>query len=91
VVLEPLTIASDRGEAMSSLPSERSLSPIRHGRSPPRWARWRGSEHGHGEVIVERVVEKQVVAVAGKFPILTKTNYYNWAALMHMMLQARGL
>jgi hypothetical protein len=77
---------------MSSLPSERSLSPIRHGRSPPRWARWRGrSEHGHGEVIVERVVEKQVVAVAGKFPILTKTNYYNWAALMRMMLQARGL
>jgi hypothetical protein len=73
---------------MSSLPSERSLSPIRRGRSPPRWARRRGrSERGRGEV----VVEKQVVEAAGNFPILTKTNYYDWAALVRVMLQARGL
>jgi hypothetical protein len=87
VVSERLTVAGDRGEAMSSLPLERSLSPIRHGRSPPRWALWRGrSEHGRGEVIIEQVVEKQVVAAAGNFPILTKTNYYDWAALMRVML-----
>jgi hypothetical protein len=54
---------------MSSLLSERSLSPIRRGRSPPRWAQRRGrSERGHGEVIVERVIEKQVIVVAGNFP-----------------------
>jgi hypothetical protein len=77
---------------MSSLLSERSLSLIRRGRSPPRWARRRGrSERSRGEVIVERVTEKQVVAAAGNFPILTKTSYYDWAALMRMMLQARGL
>jgi hypothetical protein len=29
--------------------------------------------------------------VAGNFPILRKTNYYDWAALMHVMLQARSL
>jgi hypothetical protein len=77
---------------MSSLPPERSLSPIRRGRSPPRWARRRGrSERGRGEVVIERVVEKQVIAVADNFPILMKTNYYDWAALMRVMLQARGL
>jgi hypothetical protein len=77
---------------MSSLPPDCSLSLIRHSRSPLRWARWCGrSERGRGEVIVERIIEKQVVVAAGNFPILTKTNYYDWAALMHVMLQARGL
>jgi hypothetical protein len=28
---------------------------------------------------------------AGNFPILMKTNYYDWATLMHVMLQAWGL
>jgi hypothetical protein len=27
---------------------------------------------------------------AGNFPVLTKMNYYDWAALMLMMLQARA-
>jgi hypothetical protein len=31
------------------------------------------------------------VSPAGNFPVLTKTNYYDWAALMRVMLQARGL
>jgi hypothetical protein len=48
------------------------------------------SDCSRGEVITEHVVEKQVVAAAGNFPILRKTNYYDWAALMHMMLQARA-
>jgi hypothetical protein len=26
------------------------------------------------------------VAPGGNFPVLTKTNYYDWAALMHVML-----
>jgi hypothetical protein len=77
---------------MSSLPPDRSLSLIRHSRSPLRWAQWRGrSERGRGEVIVERIIEKQVIVAAGNFPILTKTNYYDWAALMRVMLHARGL
>jgi hypothetical protein len=64
-------------------------------RSPPRWAKRRGrSERRTSEIVVERVVERVVlerVAPTGNFPVLTKTNYYDWAALMHVMLQARGL
>jgi uncharacterized membrane protein YgcG len=42
------------------------------------------------ERVVERVASERV-APAGNFSVLTKTNYYDWAALMHVMLQARGL
>jgi hypothetical protein len=47
------------------------------------------SERHTSEIIIERVVER--VAPAGNFPVLTKTNYYDWAALMRIMLQARSL
>jgi hypothetical protein len=46
------------------------------------------------EIVVEWVVERvasERVAPLGNFPVLTKTNYYDWAALMRVMLQARGL
>jgi hypothetical protein len=77
---------------MSSLLSERSLSPIRRGRSPPRWAQQRGrSERGHGEVIVSASSRSKSLWWLATFPILTNTNYYDWAALMCVMLQARGL
>jgi uncharacterized membrane protein YgcG len=36
-------------------------------------------------------VASERVAPARNFPVLTKTNYYDWAALMCVMLQARGL
>jgi hypothetical protein len=29
--------------------------------------------------------------VSGQFPLLTKTNYANWSAMMKVMLRARGL
>jgi hypothetical protein len=38
---------------------------------------------------VERVVER--AALMGNFPILSKTNYSDWVAVMHVMVQARGL
>jgi hypothetical protein len=47
------------------------------GCSPPRRART-------GRVIVERVVER--VALVSNFPIPSKTNYADWAAVMHVML-----
>jgi hypothetical protein len=60
-------------------------------RSPPRWAERRGrSERRTSQIVVERVASERV-APAGNFPVLTKTNYYDWAALMRVMLQARGL
>jgi hypothetical protein len=64
-------------------------------RSPRRWAERHGrSERRTSEIVVERVMERvalERVAPAGNFPVLTKTNYYDWAALMRVMLQARGL
>jgi hypothetical protein len=52
------------------------------------------TERCTSEIVVERVMERvasERVAPAGNFPVLTKTNYYDWAALMRVMLQARGL
>jgi uncharacterized membrane protein YgcG len=60
------------------------------GRSPPRWAGRRSrSERCRQEVIIERIIERAVSA--WNFLILSKTNYYDWVAIMHVMLQARGL
>jgi hypothetical protein len=77
-----------------TLESRRSRShPL--SRSLPRWAERRGrSERRTSEIVVERVVKRvasERVAPARNFPVLTKTNYYDWAALMRVMLQARGL
>jgi hypothetical protein len=47
------------------------------------------SERCQSEVIVECVIER--VALAKNFTVLTKMNYYDSAALMHVMLHARGL
>jgi hypothetical protein len=84
--------AGDRVTKMSSLPPPgRSRSPTsRRGRSPPRWGGRRSRNGRRQEVVVERVVER-IPPAAGNFPVLTKTNYYDWAALMRVMLQARGL
>jgi hypothetical protein len=88
-----------RSSTMSAPPRQNgSLTPERRrqrspsrprGRSPPRWAGQRGRSERQPEVIVERIVER--AAPVGNFPVLTKTNYYDWAALMRMMLEARGL
>jgi cyclopropane fatty-acyl-phospholipid synthase-like methyltransferase len=87
---------------MADTPVAHSLTPeSRHSRSrplsrsPPRWAERRGrSERRTSEIVVERVVERvtsERIVSAGNFPVLTKTNYYDWATLMRVMLQARGL
>jgi hypothetical protein len=52
------------------------------GCSPPRRART-------GHVVMECVVER--AAPVSNFPILSKTNYADWAAVMRVMLQAREL
>jgi hypothetical protein len=58
--------------------------------SPPRWVGRRGkSERQVLKGVVEWVVEH--AAPVGNFPVLTKMNYYDWAALMRMMLHAWGL
>jgi uncharacterized membrane protein YgcG len=76
--------------AHSRTPEPRRSRSCPLSRSSARWVECHGRSGCHtSEIIVERVVER--VAPAGNFPVLTKTNYYDWAALMRVMLQARGL
>jgi hypothetical protein len=86
---------ADTPAAHSRTPESRRSRSHPLSRSPPRWAERRGrSERRTSEIIVERVVERvalERIAPAGNFLMLTKTNYYDWAALMRVMLQARGL
>jgi hypothetical protein len=81
---------ADTPVAHSRTPESRRscLRPL--SRSPPRWVERRGrTERRTSEIVVERVVER--FAPAGNFSVLTKTNSYDWAPLMRVMLQARGL
>jgi hypothetical protein len=81
---------ADTPAAHSWTPESRRSRSRPLSRSPPRWTEHHGrSGHRTSEIVVERVVER--VAPAGNFPVLTKTNYYDWAALMRIMLQARDL
>jgi hypothetical protein len=41
--------------------------------------------------VVEWVVEKVALAGPENYPLLTKTNYNNWALLMKIKLEARLL
>jgi hypothetical protein len=86
---------ADTPAVHSQTPESRRSCSRPLSRSPPRWAEHHGrSECRMSEIVVERVVERVVserVAPAGNFSVLTKTNYYDWAALMRVMLQARGL
>jgi hypothetical protein len=86
---------ADTPAAHSRTPESRRSRSRPLSRSPPRWAERRGrSERRTSEIVVERVVERvtsERVASAGNFPVLTEINYYDWTALMRVMLQARGL
>jgi hypothetical protein len=62
-----------------------SSQPPHRGRSPQRTTS-RGGQH-----VVERVVEKVASAGPANYPTLTKTNYNQWALLMRIKLEARGL
>jgi hypothetical protein len=72
------------GSRSRSVTPEMSRPP-HQGRSPQRTAS-RG-----GQLIVERVVEKVASAGPANYPTLTKTNYIQWALLMRIKLEARGL
>jgi hypothetical protein len=81
---------ADTPAAHSRTPESRRSRSRPLSRSPPRWAeRHDRTERRTSEIVVERVMER--VVPAGNFPVLTKTNYYDWATLMRVMLQARGL
>jgi hypothetical protein len=86
---------ADTPAAHSWTPESRRFRLRPLSRSPPRWAeRHSRIERRTSEIVVEWVVERvasERVVPAGNFPVLTKTNYYDWAALMRVMLQARGL
>jgi hypothetical protein len=86
---------ADTPTAHSRTPESRRSRSRPLSRSPPRWAERRSrTERRTSEIVVERVVERvtsERVAPPRNFPVLTKTNYYDWAALMRVMLQVRGL
>jgi hypothetical protein len=81
---------ADTPAAHSRTPESRRSHSRPLSRSPPRWAEHRGrTERCTSEIVVERVVERvtsERVAPVGNFPVLTKTNYYDWPALMRVML-----
>jgi uncharacterized membrane protein YgcG len=68
--------------------SGKSFTPPRdRGRSPSPIPR--RSRHCGWEVVIERVVEKATASIV--YPILTCTNYSEWALVMRVNLQAAGL
>jgi hypothetical protein len=86
---------ADTPVAHSRTPESRRSHSRPLSQSPPRWAEHHGrTERRTSEIIVERVMERvasECIAPPGNFPVLIKTNYYDWAALMRVMLHARGL
>jgi hypothetical protein len=69
--------------------ASRSHTPIDElgrGWSPSR--RPRGGRGGGERLVVERVVEKVASAGLANYPLLTKTNYNDWALLMKIKLEA---
>ncbi|KAJ1257158.1 hypothetical protein BS78_K195100 [Paspalum vaginatum] len=69
------------------MPRHRSSSPTRrsHGES----SGGSGGGRDGGGLVIHRVTKE--ISSSGNFPALTRTNYYDWAAMMRVMLQARGL
>jgi hypothetical protein len=81
---------ADTPAAHSRTPESRRSRSRPLSRSPPRWVERHGrSERRTSEIIIERVMEhvaSERVAPVGNFLVLTKTNYYDWATLMRIML-----
>src|SRR6266542_2235195 len=57
-------------------------TPPRRGRSPVR-------RHRHEVVVHERIIREGGGSV--QYPVLTRTNYVDWAIIMRIQLQAQGL
>lgn len=73
------------------MPRHRSASPPRQSREETTLPLGSGGGSGGTErgLVIHRVTKE--VSSSGAFPMLTKTNYFDWAALMRVMLQARSL
>jgi transposase InsO family protein len=69
--------------------SRTPTSEEHHGRSPSH--RPQGGRGGGERLVVERVVEKVASAGPVNYPLLTKTNYNDWALLMKIKMEARLL
>jgi hypothetical protein len=68
---------SHDGDGARSPPPRRRPSPSLMGRRP------RGHSAGRG-VVIERVIEKSSAAIV--YPVLTRTNYSEWALVMRVNL-----
>jgi uncharacterized membrane protein YgcG len=66
----------------------RTPSPRRRPSPSPAGRRPRGRSGGRG-VVIERVIEKSSAAIV--YPVLTRSNYAEWALVMQVNLQAAGL
>jgi hypothetical protein len=72
--------SSAGGRSPRSEPRPRSPSPLP--RRPRHWDDGR-------QVVIERLVEKSTVGIV--YPMLTRTNYTEWSAVMRVNLQVAGL
>ena len=66
------------------------MADRRHRSSSPRRGGHGAGTGGNGDhnQVIHRVVRE---TGSGQYPLLTKTNYYSWAGMMRLKLQARGL
>ncbi|KAG8070785.1 hypothetical protein GUJ93_ZPchr0006g43514 [Zizania palustris] len=80
-----------RRQHRSASPGDRSYigGNARGTGGTPDSARGSGGGTGDGDQLVYRVVREG--GGGGSYPMLTKSNYYTWAALMRVKMQARGL
>jgi hypothetical protein len=87
-IVDPNIWSQSQGWSMASH-SRTPIDELGSGRSPLR--RPRGGRGGGDRVVVEQVVEKVASAGPVNFPLLTKTNYNDWALLIKIKLKARLL
>jgi hypothetical protein len=67
---------------MSESPTKKS------GEATPRAKISDGSQEGGGQIVIQRIVRD---GGSAQWPMLTRTNYADWALLMQVMLEARHL
>jgi hypothetical protein len=81
--------------AIASLPGlgGRSRTPVGSRRQSPSPQRCRSRpRYRDGTIVIERTLERRIKDVGSAiWPTLTKSNYGAWAAMMRVMLKARGL
>jgi hypothetical protein len=72
-----------RNKSRSMMPE--SSRPPHQGRSPQK------RMLGDSQIIMEQVVEKVASTGLTNYPILTKSKYTQWAQLMRIQMEVRGL